>query len=76
MIFDDRSWSVTKVREEHGINDQEYHYQATVDGVELQADICATASEIAQYGESALKTWCRRNSHLLKNKGLVHAELS
>ena len=76
MIFDDRNWSVTKVREEHGKNDQEHYYRATVDGVLLETEICATGSQIAQYGESALETWCRRNSHLLKHRGVVQAELS
>ncbi len=76
MISDERKWSVKMVREKHGKNDQEYYYRASVDGVELPAEICATGSQMAQYGQPALKTWCRRNGHRLKRKGVVHAELS
>jgi hypothetical protein len=76
MMLDERKWSVHRVREAHGKTDQEYYYRATVDGVELQTEICATGSQIAQYGEFALMAWCRRNSHLLTRKGIVRAELS
>jgi hypothetical protein len=76
MLSDERKWSLRKLREEHGKYDQEYYFRATVDGVELPAEICASASQMVQYGEIALETWRRRNSHLLGRDGVVHAELS
>ena len=76
MIVDERNWSVTKTGKALGKIDAEFSYRASVDGVELQAEIRVTGSQLAQYGEPALVGWCRRHSDLLNRNSVVYAELS
>ena len=71
MTRDERTFSV----EEIGSNHFNFYYRVSADGVELPSIVYVMPSQKSRRTAEHLKSWCRRNSHLLAEGKVIQADL-
>jgi hypothetical protein len=71
MIYDIRTVTLKRLRE-IGTNT---YYQPRLDGSPLQGTVYVSKTQLVQYGEYKLASWCKKHLHEFKDGTAVYADL-